>query len=637
MTSGQAATEDQVAAIALAGSDATDALGVSTASNLGASAAYDPATNTISGLAIGVGGTDYDNVEEAVEAADAKADTGLGSVAAALGGTAVYDPATGAISGQSFTVAGTNQTNITDAFTALDAANTNANNGLAQALGGGASIAADGTVTQPVYQVNGQAQTGVESAINALDTAVQSAAAGFNLTTGAVGSGQSNGATNEGIAAGEQVTLNAGNNLVVDQNANEITFSLADDITADSVTADTVTAGSVTADTLTINGGPSLSSSGIDMNGRSISNLQSVLGGQQATEFTAQDDEWNAAVTVGDLASVQSDSQQTAEQTNNQNDVIGGDEFINDDGTLTQAGSDALKTNDSNVNQLKSNDSLIESLRSINLDGTIFVQTNSTQGVDARALATGDDAIAIGSGAVASGNQSISIGTGNVVSGNNSGAIGDPNTVSGNGSYALGNNNTIESDNAFVVGNDVTVAAGNDGAVVLGNGSTVGAANTGAYSIDGSAVAAAPTASTQVVSVGSAGGERQVQNVAAGTVSETSTDAINGSQLFATNAAILNLEQNTRAAFGELDNRVNQNRRDADAGIAGAMALGTLPQPTLPGMSGVSGGLSTFQGQGAVAVGVSAVLPSNRWVIKGGVSADTQGQGGAAVGALYQW
>ncbi|MFU2075776.1 YadA-like family protein [Gallibacterium anatis] len=141
--------------------------------------------------------------------------------------------------------------------------------------------------------------------------------------------------------------------------------------------------------------------------------------------------------------------------------------------------------------------------------------TNSIA-VGTNAIATGENSIAIGKGSAVTGTDSIAIGTGHIVIGNNAGTFGDPNTVYGDNSYAIGNNNTIGSSatphtvgtNTFVLGNNVTTTANN--AVILGAGS-VGKDNT--------------------VSVGKPGAERQIINVAAGTLSSTSTDAVNGSQL----------------------------------------------------------------------------------------------------------
>lgn len=141
--------------------------------------------------------------------------------------------------------------------------------------------------------------------------------------------------------------------------------------------------------------------------------------------------------------------------------------------------------------------------------------TNS-MAIGTNTIATGENAIAIGKDSAVTGTNSIAIGTGHIVIGNNAGTFGDPNTIYGDNSYAIGNNNTIGSSatphtvgtNTFVLGNNVTTTANN--AVILGAGS-VGKDNT--------------------VSVGKPGAERQIINVAAGTLSSTSTDAVNGSQL----------------------------------------------------------------------------------------------------------
>ncbi|SUB24218.1 YadA-like family protein [Avibacterium avium] len=180
---------------------------------------------------------------------------------------------------------------------------------------------------------------------------------------------------------------------------------------------------------------------------------------------------------------------------------------------------------------------------------------NDTIAVGPSAQATNLSSIAIGKDAQATGEQSISVGVGNVVSGNNSGAFGDPTTISGTGSYSIGNNNTVATNDSFVLGSNVSqtiensVALGKDSAMTAG--SAVGTAVKATDGTDGATTTAgdkgtvdtatvngvtyggfAGATADGVVSVGSAGKERRVQNVAAGEISETSTDAINGSQLY---------------------------------------------------------------------------------------------------------
>ncbi|EAA8999435.1 YadA-like family protein [Salmonella enterica] len=167
----------------------------------------------------------------------------------------------------------------------------------------------------------------------------------------------------------------------------------------------------------------------------------------------------------------------------------------------------------------------------------ISENANAALAVGYNSQSSAQNAIAIGNSAKATAVNTISIGTGNTVSGNNSGAIGDPSTVSGANSYSLGNNNTVSASNAFVLGNVVNNAV--DNSVVLGNGSTVlTAVATPEYTVNGVSHAFAGSAPVSTVSIGDSGKERTLTNVAAGRISATSTDAINGSQLFAVTSEV---------------------------------------------------------------------------------------------------
>ncbi|MDG6340564.1 hypothetical protein P9995_10540, partial [Glaesserella parasuis] len=162
------------------------------------------------------------------------------------------------------------------------------------------------------------------------------------------------------------------------------------------------------------------------------------------------------------------------------------------------------------------------------------------------AIASGEKSIAIGDNAKAVGNQSISIGTGNVVNGNNSGAFGDPSVINADNSYSVGNNNTIENENVFALGNKITNTTSNS--VFLGTNSgyvAAGATTAGAGALESQVIGGVYNAyaggkATEVVGVVSVGNvnsdgtmeTRRIQNVAPGLISEQSTDAINGSQLY---------------------------------------------------------------------------------------------------------
>ena len=145
--------------------------------------------------------------------------------------------------------------------------------------------------------------------------------------------------------------------------------------------------------------------------------------------------------------------------------------------------------------------------------------------------ASGDNANAFGYNNIASGSKSNVFGTGNTVSGSSSTAVGTSNEVAAENSTAIGNNNTISSgaENSAALGNNISISLKDS--VALGNNSTATAIN----SVTGNSSYtkwAGVSDVVGVVSVGSSGATRQIQNVAAGQVSATSTDAVNGSQLY---------------------------------------------------------------------------------------------------------
>ena len=260
-------------------------------------------------------------------------------------------------------------------------------------------------------------------------------------------------------------------------------------------------------------------------------------------------------------------------------------------------------------------------------------------------------AIAIGPGAQASGEKSISIGTFNEVKGNKSSAIGDPSyidttatgthvqgndngtatnpikasesTFMGNtnlagtagttGIHVVGNNNTVDSSNVMVMGNGVNVGTGLDGAVVLGNASSADqyAAATDS-TINGVTFEAAGYAGNtglnkgSIVSVGATSVERQIKNVAAGAVTATSTDAVNGSQLYKTAETILKMPINMAGDSGDtvglkLGKTVNikgsvasgADVTDGNIAVVGDKATSTLSLKMAKNLTGLTSGTFT--------------------------------------------
>ncbi|WP_454694206.1 YadA-like family protein [Achromobacter aegrifaciens] len=172
-----------------------------------------------------------------------------------------------------------------------------------------------------------------------------------------------------------------------------------------------------------------------------------------------------------------------------------------------------------------------------------------------RAQARSDGDVAIGIGSVADGStgnfSAVAIGRDSSAIGENSVAFGNANRATGPGAVALGNSSAATGAAALAVGNDANALAArsmalgfdsvatNSDDVALGAGSaTAAAVGTSGAAIAGRSYSFAGSAPTSTVSVGSTGAERSVTNVAAGRLGALSTDAINGSQLHATNQAV---------------------------------------------------------------------------------------------------
>lgn len=279
----------------------------------------------------------------------------------------------------------------------------------------------------------------------------------------------------------------------------------------------------------------------------------------------------------------------------------------------------------------------------------------------------------MGFGSTVTGDDSIAIGTGNQVNAAKSGAFGDPNIINGkdvnnvavSGSYAVGNDNIIDSSNTFVLGNDInnkgnstavghtvensvylgnkTTARGGDGSqtAALKNikhdgseGTTTTAGSIGTVNeaiVNGMSYGGFAGAKGHgVVSVGAADAERRIQNVAAGEISATSTDAINGSQLYSISSRLGN-------NMNRLNDRINKVGKRADAGTASAIAMANLLQSYRPGLSAATAAVGQYRGQSAIAVGYSRLSDNGKYGVKFSLGANTQGNVGAGAGVAYFW
>ena len=233
--------------------------------------------------------------------------------------------------------------------------------------------------------------------------------------------------------------------------------------------------------------------------------------------------------------------------------------------------------------------------------------------------------------------------TAGTVKGNTAGAFGYKNTITTDNSYAVGNNSTISGDNGMVLGNSATVTGANglalgnntkvanDNAVAIGNGSeTAAAVATPSATINGATHNFAGTNPASTVSVGKAGMERTVTNVAAGRISATSTDAINGSQLFAVKTEVekgVSYAGDVKAAaaadnkftrkLGEQTNVVGgvtdaTKLTDNNIGVVsnGTDTLNIKLAKTLTGLDSVTAGGTTINNGGLTVDGKNYVSPN---------------------------
>ncbi|WP_456044309.1 ESPR-type extended signal peptide-containing protein, partial [Veillonella sp.] len=216
----------------------------------------------------------------------------------------------------------------------------------------------------------------------------------------------------------------------------------------------------------------------------------------------------------------------------------------------------------------------------------------------ANAVAMGSTAEASSVGAVAIGGYSATDKT--KAQGNNALAIGANAVTNGNETIAIGKSANASNANAVAVGKNANASIANS--VAIGSDSTTDTnatrqANTTINGITYNFAGATSDTGMQV-SVGAVGKERQIKNVAAGEVSATSTDAINGSQLFAVASQIKpQLKYVSIKSDTELDN-ANNDGATADK----AIAIGPIAKASSKSAVAI-GNTSTASSENAIAIG----------------------------------
>ncbi|HFM2069410.1 TPA: YadA-like family protein [Escherichia coli] len=234
---------------------------------------------------------------------------------------------------------------------------------------------------------------------------------------------------------------------------------------------------------------------------------------------------------------------------------------------------------------------------------TKYFKTN-TDGVDANAQ--GKDSVAIGSGSIAAADNSVALGTGSVANEENTISVGSStnqrritNVAAGVNATDAVNVSQLKSSEAGGVRYDTKADGSRDYSnITLGGGN---------------------------------GGTTRISNVSAGV---NNNDAVNYAQL---KQSVQETKQYTDQRMVEMDNKLSKTESKLSGGIASAMAMTGLPQAYTPGASMASIGGGTYNGESAVALGVSMVSANGRWVYKLQGSTNSQGEYSAALGAGIQW
>ena len=583
-----AVNKGQLDALSTSSNNKTDALGNSTANNLGGGASYDSTTGAVSSPTYTVNGNNVNNVGDAITALDkgwtlqsngtnaaavkAGDTVDIGTVAGETnlkvtktGNTIQYglnrdlniDSVTAGDSkldtngltiagGPSVTKTGIDAagntisnvaagTNATDAVNKgqLDALSTSSNNktdalgnSTANNLGGGASYdSTTGAVSSPTYTVNGNNVNNVGDAITALDK-------GWTL--------QSNGTNAAAVKAGDTVdigTVAGETNLKVTKTGNTIQYGLNRDLNIDSVTA-----GDSKLDTngLTIAGGPSVTKTGIDAAGNTISN---VAAGTNATD----------AVNKGQLDHVDN---RVTQVTNTTASIFGGGAKANTDGSISNPTYNVAGTSANNVGDALTalDKAVTDAGTAANVGWTVSANGDAATAKkikpNGKVNFTGDDNLTVAQSSETDNEGNIkvalnknlkvdSVTTGNTVIDTTGVKVGDNVQLGSTGLIIAGGpsittsgisagNKTISNVAAGVSSTDAVNKGQLDSAISSIN-NNVGALANSAVKYDKNS-----DGSVNKDSITLAGGANgtTIKNVANGTVAEGSKDAVNGGQLW---------------------------------------------------------------------------------------------------------
>ena len=428
----------------------------------------------------------------------------------------------------------------------------------------------------------------------------------------------------QAMGAGDILTLKADKNLAVKREGKDVTYGLASTIEVDKITVKSKTPGEATT---------------TFENGK-VTNLDDhltapdkVTGGNvvNATEVktpTLKDAQKKEAATVNDVLNagwnLKTNGNQTAAITNGK-----GLDFASDDNSVTitpTVDKDGNAKVNFSVNATNAINGVKGNVTAAKVDGDQAGKVTVSD-ADKGKLATVDTvAEAINSAAtfvkVADSQEVITASTAN----DKGVAVKSGDTVT----HTAGKNLKVKRD-----GKSITYALAQDidvNSVTIGSGD-----NATKITSDDKGLNLA----------GKDGAATNINNVKDADLNSTSKQAVNGSQLYATNEKVANLGTTVNnlskvinhhaGAIDSLDRKVNKHSKQARAGIAGANAAAALPQAYTQGKAMVAAAAGTFKGQNALAVGYSRISDNGKVILKLQGNANTSGDVGAGVGVGYQW
>lgn len=268
-----------------------------------------------------------------------------------------------------------------------------------------------------------------------------------------------------------------------------------------------------------------------------------------------------------------------------------------------------------------------------------YAENQATIAIGKSVRATGKYSVAIGSGNKSEGEATVNIGSNNYGAYDHATIIGSENNITYNDhvldpygdvvvgtkntlqnsyfSIAVGNNNNLNNaNNTVTIGNNTSVSVAES--VAIGNNSKAeSVVGTSSASIGGTTYSFAGGTPVGTVSIGDANKERTLTNVAAGRISDTSTDAVNGSQLHAVITEIESKNQNILTQTNHYtDTQVNKGVAKASA-LAGLKFLDYNPKDKWSFAASVG----HYRNANAVAVG-AAYQPNENTMVHGGITVD---------------